>query len=158
MGMPKYEIGPSAKTVDGVFVEASATRFTAEASGKQTVWTSSTIPLPPNRRGTADEQDKQVKYHQQQQQQQGRPSEGLGSGSYGGRHTPLGKMRPVSRARGDDCPSPIARSQSRQQSTGLAGRVGTPGVRLYALPGVVRVVTCGPHRHRLSSTEPCTVF
>jgi hypothetical protein len=48
--MIKFEVGPSAKTEEGVFVQASSARFSAQASGRQTVWQSTSVPLPPYRR------------------------------------------------------------------------------------------------------------
>lgn len=122
--MPKYEIGPSAKTTSGVFIEATASRYSAEAVGRQTVWQSPTTPLPPNRR---EQQEMQRRAHAARLGQTGsrikpKPTEGRGSGSWDGRDTPLGKMRPVSRAgEGREAvqhasQSPIARSAAKRRA------------------------------------------
>ena len=117
IGTANTEIGPSAKTKDGIFVEASATRFSAEASARKTTW-----QLHPTGNANAGYYGAggAVRYGDLQ-----RPSEGPGSGDWEGHKTMTGHtIRPSSRGgpigagAGGESPIQRAQAQSRQHRGG----------------------------------------
>jgi hypothetical protein len=126
LGTASTEIGPSAKTKEGIFVEPSATRFSAEASARKTTWhlhpTGNAAKAANHKRGKGGYASGAGAGSNGYGGKQ-RPSEGAGSGNWEGHKTVSGHtIRPSSRdgpiALAGGSPIQRAQAQSRQKRAG----------------------------------------